>query len=126
LKARYGAIIYRVQTSAFHQQDPVLFPIGEWVADRPWSIEDMFWIEDEWQAANKSGLGVSMSATDASEKIICSFCGKLQDDVRKMVVGPKHIFICDDCVYLSLNIISHEGVNLRTGYFRFELVAKLL
>jgi ATP-dependent protease Clp ATPase subunit len=57
---------------------------------------------------------------------ICSFCGKSQDNVRKLVAGPNKVFICDDCVYLSLKIVSREGLNLRAAYFSFEFVAKLL
>ena len=61
-----------------------------------------------------------------SEKAICSFCGKSQADVRKMVSGPKGVFVCDECIVLCLQIASHEGLNLRAAYFSFEFVAKLL
>jgi len=57
---------------------------------------------------------------------ICSFCGKSQGDVRKMVSGPKNIFICDECVVLCLQIVSRDGLNVRIAYFSFEFVAKLL
>ncbi len=61
-----------------------------------------------------------------SAKPVCSFCGKSQDDVRKLVAGPNQVFICDECVYLSLKIVSREGLNLRVAYLGFEFVAKLL
>jgi ClpX C4-type zinc finger len=64
---------------------------------------------------------------DESQKVICSFCGKSQDEVRKIVAGPDKVFICDECVVLSLQIISEEsGLNLRAAYFSFIFVAKLL
>jgi ClpX C4-type zinc finger protein len=72
-----------------------------------------------------------MSATsdaprDQSEKVICSFCGKSQDQVRKIVAGPK-VFICDECVVLALEITCEEGgLNERAAYFSFIFVAKLL
>jgi len=61
-----------------------------------------------------------------SEKVICSFCSKSNNEVRKMVAGPKSVFICDECVVLCLQIVSREGLNLRAAYFSFESVAKLL
>jgi len=38
----------------------------------------------------------------------CSFCGKRQDQVRKLIAGPNHIFICDDCVTLCKQIVDEE------------------
>jgi ATP-dependent protease Clp ATPase subunit len=45
--------------------------------------------------------------------------------VRKLIAGPT-VFICDDCVYLSLSIISRDQINLRVAYFSIQFVAKLL
>jgi ATP-dependent Clp protease ATP-binding subunit ClpX len=39
------------------------------------------------------------------EKKICSFCGKDQNKVRKMVAGPGGVFICDECVELCSDIM---------------------
>ncbi len=41
-------------------------------------------------------------------KIKCSFCGKPQDAVRKLIAGPDGIFICDECVSLCSEIIDEE------------------
>jgi ATP-dependent Clp protease ATP-binding subunit ClpX len=38
---------------------------------------------------------------------ICSFCGKSQHEVRKLIAGPK-VFICDGCVDLCVEIIREE------------------
>ncbi len=62
---------------------------------------------------------------DRSGNLVCSFCGKSQKQVRRLIAGPT-VFICDECVYLSLSIISREGLNLRAAYFSFQFVAKLL
>ena len=62
---------------------------------------------------------------DPSGNVVCSFCGKSQKEVRRLIAGPT-VFICDDCVYLSVSILSHEGFNLRAAYFSFKFVAKLL
>ena len=32
------------------------------------------------------------------DEIRCSFCGKTEDQVRKMIAGPNGVFICNDCV----------------------------
>ena len=37
----------------------------------------------------------------------CSFCGKTQDQVRKIVAGPK-VYICDECIDLCNDIIAEE------------------
>jgi ATP-dependent Clp protease ATP-binding subunit ClpX len=38
----------------------------------------------------------------------CSFCGKRQDQIRKLIGGPNRIFICDECVSLCKEIIDEE------------------
>ena len=40
-------------------------------------------------------------------KLFCSFCGKSQDEVRKLIAGPS-VFICDECVDLCNDIIREE------------------
>lgn len=32
------------------------------------------------------------------EKFSCSFCGKTEDQVRRLIAGPDGAFICDECV----------------------------
>jgi hypothetical protein len=43
----------------------------------------------------------------ADTKLHCSFCGKSQDDVRKLIAGPK-VYICDECVDLCNGILERE------------------
>lgn len=38
----------------------------------------------------------------------CSFCGKAQQQVKKLIAGPK-VYICDECVCLSAWILKDEG-----------------
>ncbi len=42
------------------------------------------------------------------KKIKCSFCGKSQDQVRRMIAGPEGIYICDECVDICSDIIEEE------------------
>ena len=45
---------------------------------------------------------------NAAQTIVaCSFCGKSQDEVRKMIAGPT-VYICDECVDLCSDIIAQE------------------
>jgi ATP-dependent Clp protease ATP-binding subunit ClpX len=44
---------------------------------------------------------------EQSVKLVCSFCGKSQDEVRKLVAGPK-VYICDECIDLCNDIIEEE------------------
>ena len=43
-----------------------------------------------------------------NKKIRCSFCGKTQDQVRKLIAGPGGIYICDECVDICADIIDEE------------------
>jgi len=38
----------------------------------------------------------------------CSFCGKSQDEVRKLIAGPT-VYICDECIGLCNEIIAEES-----------------
>ena len=40
--------------------------------------------------------------------LYCSFCGKSQQEVRKLIAGPT-VFICDECVELCMDIIKEEN-----------------
>ena len=42
------------------------------------------------------------------DKIRCSFCGKLQSQVRKLIAGPNGAYICDECVDICAEIIEEE------------------
>ena len=44
---------------------------------------------------------------DGDRLLYCSFCGKSQHEVRKLIAGPS-VFICDECVELCNDIIREE------------------
>jgi ATP-dependent Clp protease ATP-binding subunit ClpX len=46
--------------------------------------------------------------TDSKNTLYCSFCGKSQHEVRKLIAGPT-VFICDECVELCMDIIREEN-----------------
>lgn len=45
---------------------------------------------------------------DSKSTLYCSFCGKSQHEVRKLIAGPS-VFICDECVDLSVDIIMKDS-----------------
>ncbi|UWQ90103.1 ATP-dependent Clp protease ATP-binding subunit ClpX [Aliisedimentitalea scapharcae] len=47
------------------------------------------------------------SSGDSKNTLYCSFCGKSQHEVRKLIAGPT-VFICDECVELCMDIIREE------------------
>ena len=55
-----------------------------------------------------------MSGTDSKSTLYCSFCGKSQHEVRKLIAGPT-VFICDECVELCNDIIREETKAGLTG-----------
>ena len=42
------------------------------------------------------------------DRIRCSFCGKSQDQVRKLIAGNNNVFICDECIDLCSEILEEE------------------
>ena len=44
----------------------------------------------------------------SEDKVRCSFCGKTQDQVRKLIAGPGNAYICDECVDLCAEIMEEE------------------
>jgi len=54
------------------------------------------------KVSGKSGGG------DGKNTLYCSFCGKSQHEVRKLIAGPT-VFICDECVELCMDIIREES-----------------
>ncbi len=67
----------------------------------------------------KKGLDMSKSGNGSGDKVLyCSFCGKSQHEVKKLIAGPS-VFVCDECVELCNDIIreetheTHEEVEVR-------------
>ncbi|MFN4099962.1 MAG: ATP-dependent Clp protease ATP-binding subunit ClpX [Pararhodobacter sp.] len=56
------------------------------------------------------------SGSDSKNTLYCSFCGKSQHEVRKLIAGPT-VFICDECVELCMDIIREEtkGTGFKTA-----------
>src|SRR5260370_41288080 len=46
--------------------------------------------------------------SDSKTAVYCSFCGKSQHELRKLIAGPT-VYICNECVQLCMDIISEEN-----------------
>jgi len=57
-----------------------------------------------------------VSGNDSKNTLYCSFCGKSQHEVRKLIAGPT-VFICDECVELCMDIIreEHKSAIVKSG-----------
>jgi ATP-dependent Clp protease ATP-binding subunit ClpX len=53
-------------------------------------------------------MKMNKSTGDSKNTLYCSFCGKSQHEVRKLIAGPT-VFICDECVELCMDIIREEN-----------------
>ncbi len=69
------------------------------------------------------------SGSDSKNTLYCSFCGKSQHEVRKLIAGPT-VFICDECVELCMDIIREEtkssGLKSRDGVPTPREICKVL
>src|SRR5216117_3989772 len=67
---------------------------GRWL--RPW----------HWRRRRRS-RGAMARTREGNGTLKCSFCGKSQNDVRKLIAGPT-VYICDECIELCNDIIAEE------------------
>ncbi|MDH5722073.1 MAG: ATP-dependent Clp protease ATP-binding subunit ClpX [Alphaproteobacteria bacterium] len=61
-------------------------------------------------------MSKSSGSSESKNTLYCSFCGKSQHEVRKLIAGP-NVFICNECVELCMDIIREEDKTqlVRTG-----------
>tara|TARA_Y100001970_G_scaffold17277_1_gene19526 strand:+ start:598 stop:1854 length:1257 start_codon:yes stop_codon:yes gene_type:complete len=64
-----------------------------------------------------------MSEETSTDKLNCSFCGKVQDEVKKLIAGPS-VYICNECVDLCNDIIEEEIKNIEDAPYD-ELLSPL-
>ena len=58
----------------------------------------------KYQKGNRKPMAIK----NGDYKIRCSFCGKTEDQVRKLIAGPDGSYICDECVEICSEIIEEE------------------
>ena len=45
---------------------------------------------------------------DWTQRLVCSFCGKTREQVRRLIAGPNGVHICDECVALCNRVLADE------------------
>lgn len=50
-----------------------------------------------------------MKKNNSNNKAVCSFCGRNEDEVEKLIAGPPNIYICDNCIKLSASILEKNS-----------------
>jgi ATP-dependent Clp protease ATP-binding subunit ClpX len=55
------------------------------------------------------------SRRSRTQQYVCSFCGKSQEQVRRLIAGPGSVYICDECVELCHEILEEEAVPRASG-----------
>ena len=63
----------------------------------------------KYQKGNRKPMAIK----NGDYKIRCSFCGKTEDQVRKLIAGPDGSYICDECVEICSEIIEEEVARTR-------------
>lgn len=58
--------------------------------------------------------------SEVASKVYCSFCGKSQEEVRRLIVGPK-AYICDECIKVCSEIVAEENQKEETARLRSEV-----
>jgi ATP-dependent Clp protease ATP-binding subunit ClpX len=48
------------------------------------------------------------SSTTSKKTLSCSFCGKNQQEVKKLIAGPD-VFVCDECIHMCVDLIKEDG-----------------
>jgi ATP-dependent Clp protease ATP-binding subunit ClpX len=73
------------------------------------------WTTNKRHSAERKSMANSTGG-DSKNTLYCSFCGKSQHEVRKLIAGPT-VFICDECVELCMDIIREEtkSTGLKAG-----------
>jgi ATP-dependent Clp protease ATP-binding subunit ClpX len=60
------------------------------------------------------------SRRSRTQQYFCSFCGKNQEQVRRLIAGPGSVYICDECVELCHEILQEESVHQNSGRAPFQ------
>ena len=66
------------------------------------------------ETQNSSAATGPQNQTPQEKLLYCSFCGKSQHDVQKLVAGPA-VFICDECIDLCVDIVDEQLLRLTEG-----------
>jgi len=63
-----------------------------------------------------------LSNTPSSVKRSCSFCGRSEDEIRRLIAGPEAVYICDECVELCQEILDEDEATNQTQPLVFDQI----
>ena len=63
-----------------------------------------------YEIVEKAKMYDQLAKLTGGKELACSFCGKSQSAVKKLITGPR-IYICDECVELCNEILNEESEN---------------
>jgi len=63
-----------------------------------------------------------LSNTPSSVKRHCSFCGRSEDEIRRLIAGPEAVYICDECVELCQEILDEDEATNQTQPLVFDQI----
>jgi ATP-dependent Clp protease ATP-binding subunit ClpX len=66
-----------------------------------------------------------MARNGPLDQYFCSFCGKSQDEVRRLIAGPGEIYICNECVELCQQVIAQEDREPDASVPRFAALERV-
>jgi len=68
---------------------------------------------------------MAMRNLNPRNTLYCSFCGKSEAQVHKLIAGPT-VFICDECVLACVKIIRKEGIDVpsEVGFGDYDLESR--
>ena len=66
-----------------------------------------------------------MNKKNEKDSLFCSFCGKNQKEVKKLIAGPT-VFVCDECVELCMDIIKEDNKNNKFKINQGEVISNVL
>jgi hypothetical protein len=100
-----------LSTWAYVRQTPELQETLSWLKERPvirvGDTIEMKVTRDLAPDAGHLSSSFGRRVAEGQQELFCSFCGKSQHDVKKMVAGPR-VFICNECVQLCTDVIGKE------------------
>ena len=79
---------------------------------RPLALESLKAIAAAFDTTVEA-LSTSPAATNERRAELCSFCGKTQAEVAKLLAGPA-VLICNECVGLCVQILREDGIDPET------------
>ena len=68
---------------------------------------------------------MAINSDQKSVEFHCSFCGKVNSQVKKLIAGPNGVFICDECVEVCENVIKEDEKKFKSDVVKLKKPAQI-